>query len=61
MVLWAFIIGALAAPSDENGRNEALKEFNDIWQYWITANFTWLYIGTQDAWVVFIIYLAGSK
>merc|ERR1712110_995651 len=25
------------------------------WQYWVTANFTWLYIGSQDAWIFFLI------
>eukprot|EP00282_Hemiselmis_andersenii_P038848 CAMPEP_0169444976 /NCGR_PEP_ID=MMETSP1042-20121227/10193_1 /TAXON_ID=464988 /ORGANISM="Hemiselmis andersenii, Strain CCMP1180" /LENGTH=891 /DNA_ID=CAMNT_0009556341 /DNA_START=80 /DNA_END=2752 /DNA_ORIENTATION=- len=59
--LWSFIIGTLAAPSDQDGRNSALREFSDIWQYWISNNFTWLYIGTQDAWVIFIIWIAFSK
>jgi hypothetical protein len=46
IVLWAFVIGVLAAPSNEDGANMALKEFG-MWQSWITQNFTWFYIGTQ--------------
>lgn len=46
IVLWSFVIGVLAAPSNEDGANKALKEFG-MWQSWITQNFTWFYIGTQ--------------
>ena len=31
------------------------------WKTWITATFIWMYIGTQDAWAVFIIVLHFSK
>ena len=31
------------------------------WKTWITATFTWMYIGTQDAWAVNIIVLYFSK
>mmetsp|Transcript_46595 Transcript_46595/g.116728 ORF Transcript_46595/g.116728 Transcript_46595/m.116728 type:complete len:923 (-) Transcript_46595:217-2985(-) len=61
VVLWSFIIGTLLSPVDEAGTNLALKTFSDVWQVWITANFTWLYIATQDAWIVFVVYLAFSK
>ena len=46
IILWAFVIGVLAAPDNDAGSNKALVEFG-TWQSWITQNFTWLYIGTQ--------------
>ena len=53
-VLWGFSIAALVAPED------VLAEAKE-WQSWVTQNFTWLYIGSQTAWVVFLLYLAFSK
>ena len=35
---------------------EANAEFA-AWKLWVGVNCTWLYIGSQDAWAVFIIYL----
>ena len=32
-----------------------------VWKRWIVENFTWLYIGSQDAWAVFAIVLYCSK
>lgn len=31
------------------------------WKKWIVANFTWLYIGSQDIWAVFAVVLYCSK
>lgn len=31
------------------------------WRRWITLKCTWLYIGTQDAWALFIVVLYFSK
>jgi len=31
------------------------------WQEWVTECFTWLYIITQDVWIVFLIWLCFSK
>ncbi|KAL9963052.1 hypothetical protein ACROYT_G032215 [Oculina patagonica] len=31
------------------------------WMLWITEVFTWMYIGTQDVWAIFIIALYVSK
>merc|ERR1719234_2146937 len=39
---------------------EANAEFA-AWKLWVGVNCTWLYIGSQDAWAVFIIYLFFSK
>jgi choline-glycine betaine transporter len=36
------------------------KEFDD-WMKWVTHCFTWLYVLTQDVWIVFAIYLWASK
>jgi len=33
----------------------AAKDELGAWQSWVTVTFTWLYIGSQDAWVVFLI------
>jgi choline-glycine betaine transporter len=60
IILWAFVIGVLAAPDNDAGSNKALVEFG-TWQSWITQNFTWLYIGTQDAWILFVLYMGFSR
>jgi len=54
LVLWTFVIWALSA-----GVNAA--EEVKGWQAWITVNWTWLYIATQDVWFIFIIYLLFTK
>uniref|UniRef100_A0A7S0X6I6 BCCT family transporter n=1 Tax=Mantoniella antarctica TaxID=81844 RepID=A0A7S0X6I6_9CHLO len=54
IVLWGFTISALIEPK------EVLKEAQ-MWQSWVTQNFTWLYIGTQNVWIVFLLYLGCSK
>ena len=28
---------------------------------WITDHFTWLYIGSQDIWALFVLYIYFSK
>ena len=40
----------------ETRPQEANAEFA-AWKLWVGVNCTWLYIGSQDAWAVFIIYL----
>ena len=54
VVLWGFSISALVAPDDTLA--QAAK-----WQSWVTQNFAWLYIGTQNVWAFFLIYVAFSK
>ena len=54
LVLWSFVIWALSA-----GINAA--EEVKGWQAWVTINWTWLYIATQDVWFIFIIYLLFTK
>jgi choline-glycine betaine transporter len=62
LVLWAFVIYVAVSDEtkDSGERNPALVEFGK-WQSWVTQNFTWLYIGTQDAWMVFVLWIAQSK
>jgi len=54
IVLWAFVIAALV------NQETTFAQFK-MWQSWITQNFTWFYIGTQDAWAVFMVYLFFSR
>ena len=54
IVLWGFSISALVAPHDTLA--QAAK-----WQSWVTQNFAWLYIGTQNVWAFFLLYVAFSK
>ena len=35
--------------------------FFKLWQDWVAYYFTWLYIGSQDAWIIFAVYLYFSK
>ena len=53
-LLWGFIIWVLV---DETGSSSEVTR----WTGWITSNFTWLYIVTQDVWFIFILYLLGTK
>jgi len=53
-ILWGFAIAVLQEPA------ETVKEFK-VGKAWVSANFTWLYIGTQDVWCVFLIFLACSR
>ncbi len=54
VVLWGFSVACLVAP-------ERVNEEAGQWQSWVTQNFSWLYIGTQDVWAVFLLYIAFSK
>ena len=48
LVIWGFVIWCSIAGED--------VPFND-WTTWIVDNFTWLYIGSTDVWIVFGIIL----
>ena len=39
---------------------QASAEFNP-WMLWITRTWSWLYIGTQNIWFIFIVILYFSK
>ena len=54
LVLWALVIYCI------NEGESASAEFGE-WQSWVTQNFTWLYIMTQNVWIVFLLWLGFSK
>ena len=54
-VLLTFVILGITIPTDLR------RVFFVEGQSWVTQNFTWLYILTQDVWVLFLIYLACTK
>lgn len=53
-IIWSFVIGCSVEA------DAAFKEMS-LWTKWITHTCTWMYIGTQDVWAVFIIVLYFSK
>ena len=53
-IIWGFVIWCAVQADVAN------KEMGS-WMLWITEVFTWMYIGTQDVWAVFIIVLYFSK
>lgn len=53
-VLWGFTIAALVEPDDTQTQ---AKE----WQKWVSQNWTWLYIGTQNVWIIFLVWLCFSR
>ena len=53
-IIWAFVVWCIVLPED------SLAEISK-WKTWVTEKWTWLYVGTQDFWAVFIIVLYFSK
>jgi len=53
IILWGFSIACIVS-------DDAAKDFA-LGKSWVSQNFTWLYIGTQDVWCLFLIYLAFSR
>jgi len=65
LMLFAFVLSSLVMDGCNDDQDKlthcrAQGEFKS-WQRWITQNFTWLYIGTQDVWIIFILFIAFSK
>lgn len=54
LLTWGFAIICLA-DKDNAPTNFASGKS------WVSQNFTWLYIGTQDVWCLFLIYLCFSR
>eukprot|EP01051_Picozoa_sp_SAG22_P013774 SAG22_NODE_1583_length_4063_cov_6.137487_2_plen_906_part_00 len=52
-LLWGFVIAILVMSGDDIEVTAASKMAT--WQSWVTATFTWLYIGSQDIWIVFML------
>ena len=53
-VIWGFVIWGISDTSTVSDKMGEVKR-------WITDKFTWLYIGTQDAWFLFILVVYFSK
>mmetsp|Transcript_5187 Transcript_5187/g.17441 ORF Transcript_5187/g.17441 Transcript_5187/m.17441 type:complete len:759 (+) Transcript_5187:475-2751(+) len=53
-LLWSFVIGCAANPAGASTVFSGGME-------WVANNMTWFYIGTNDIWAFFIIYLVFSK
>lgn len=54
LVIWGFVAWCMI-------KAEAADAKMRVWKLWITDTFTWMYIGTQDVWAVFIVVLYFSK
>ena len=52
-VLWTFIVWNLT-HGDSN-------DYVSQGKSWVTANWTWFYIVTQDLWFMFVLYLLFTK
>ena len=49
LIIWGFVVWCMIEPEVANTK---MGE----WKTWITHSFTWMYIGTQDAWAVSVYY-----
>ncbi|XP_001640076.2 glycine betaine transporter 1 [Nematostella vectensis] len=54
IIIWSLVLFCLVKT------DLAAKEM-PTWAKWVTDKWTWLYIGTQDVWAVFILVLFFSK
>ena len=54
LIIWGVVAWAIIQP-------EPAKVELSSWMKWVTKTWTWLYIGTQDIWAVFIVVLFFSK
>jgi choline-glycine betaine transporter len=55
LLLWLFVIWSIV-DSDPDDPNNALAKLS-AGKTWVTATWTWLYIASQDGWVIFLIPL----
>ena len=54
LIIWAFVVWCVI---DTDRASDGMKDA----KRWITEKFTWLYIGTQDIWFVFLLVVYFSK
>lgn len=54
IIIWGFVIYCINEPVSS-------KETLTGTKYWITDSWTWLYIGNQDVWAIFLLVLFFSK
>ena len=59
LVLWGFVAAVLI--DDETRTNPKLPTEFARWKSWITVNFSWMYILTQDVWFIFVLWLLFTK
>ncbi|CEM17339.1 unnamed protein product [Vitrella brassicaformis CCMP3155] len=62
LLIWGFVAWAMisCAGIEEGGECPA-NQYLSAAKAWITATFTWLYMGTQAVWVFFLLYIYFSK
>lgn len=53
-LIWVFVFVCLQ-------ETEIISAEMVKWMKWVTKTWTWLYIGTQDVWAFFLIYIFFSK
>jgi hypothetical protein len=54
VIIWFFIVYSICA------RWQAAKEWA-LWFQWVTDEWTWLYVGSQNIWIAVLGYLACTK
>ncbi|XP_065667061.1 glycine betaine transporter BetL isoform X2 [Hydra vulgaris] len=54
VIIWAFVAYCISQPL--SAKRDLMKV-----KRWVTDKWTWLYIGTQDAWALFVVVLYFSK
>ena len=54
-LLWGFVIW-----SSVDG-DSMYTTFYDTGRTWVTQNFTWLYVGTQDVWALVLLWVTVSR
>lgn len=53
-IIWGFVIWSCIDPE---GSNERIS----MWKTWVTEEWTWFYIASQNIWIALLIYLMFSK
>ncbi|KAJ1459241.1 BCCT family transporter-domain-containing protein [Pelagophyceae sp. CCMP2097] len=53
-LIWGFVIYTISSTS------ESYKEFQ-TWFHWVTDEWTWLYILSQNIWIVLLLWICCSK
>jgi len=54
VIIWAFVFYCLRWT-------DQAKDAIPTWKNWITLTWTWLYIGCEDIWTIFILFILFSK
>ena len=54
LIIWIFVIVCMVIPGDALDAMTSVKS-------WISTTTTWIYVGTKNIWVLFILYIFFSK